>query len=120
MRRTILLLLLCAVLTLAAGCHDPGETKDAGAAALPEAGDAELSELTAEEKIERARELIDAPIDDLYQAIGKPGSSAYASSCLGEGDDGELYYDGFTVYTYRDTDGSESVYDVMPASGPES
>ena len=30
-------------------------------------------------------------------------------SCLGEGEDGNLYYDGFTVYTYRDVDGSETV-----------
>ena len=28
--------------------------------------------------------------------------------------DGELYYDGFTVYTYRDPYGTENVYDVMP------
>ena len=26
---------------------------------------------------------------------------------------------GFTVYTYRDTDGSESVYDVMEAPSTE-
>ena len=29
--------------------------------------------------------------------------------CLGEGEDGNLYYDGFTVYTYRDVDGTEVV-----------
>ena len=47
-------------------------------------------------------------------AIGEPDNSSYASSCLGPGEDGELYYDGFTVYTYRDPDGTENVYDVMP------
>ena len=31
-----------------------------------------------------------------------------ARSCLGDGDDGNLYYEGFTVYTYRE-DGEETV-----------
>ena len=53
-------------------------------------------------------------IGDLHLAIGEPDNSSYASSCLGPGEDGELYYDGFTVYTYRDPDGTENVYDVMP------
>ncbi len=49
----------------------------------------------------------------LAAAIGQPSSKSYASSCLGEGEDGEWYYDGFTVYTYRDTSGAETVQDVM-------
>lgn len=48
-------------------------------------------------------------MEDLIAAIGEPESSDYAPSCLGEGEDGNLYYDGFTVYTYRDTDGQETV-----------
>lgn len=63
--------------------------------------------------LEQAQALIDSDVSALYEAIGEPYDSMYASSCLGEGEDGELYYDGFTVYTYRDTDGSESIYDVM-------
>lgn len=63
--------------------------------------------------LEQAQALIDSDVTALYEAIGQPNGSMYASSCLGEGEDGELYYDGFTVYTYRDTDGSESIYDVM-------
>ncbi len=63
--------------------------------------------------LEQAQALIDSDVEALYEAIGEPNDSLYASSCLGEGEDGELYYDGFTVYTYRDTDGSESIYDVM-------
>ena len=47
-------------------------------------------------------------------ALTTAQESSYASSCLGPGEDGELYYDGFTVYTYRDPDGTENVYDVMP------
>ena len=45
--------------------------------------------------------------------IGKPNNESYASSCLGDGEDGELSYDGFTVYTYRAPDGAETVYDVI-------
>ena len=48
-------------------------------------------------------------MDELIAAIGEPNSSDYAPSCLGEGEDGNLYYDGFTVYTYRDTSGAETV-----------
>lgn len=138
MKRSILLLLLCALLALAVGCgnQDTTDTQEpAGTtadSAAPEAADtveetsdptkaddgaAEDAVPTVEEQIELVQGLIDAPVDELYAAIGQPSDSAYASSCLGEGEDGELYYDGFTVYTYRDTDGSESVYDVMPASG---
>ncbi len=61
-----------------------------------------------------AQEMIGEDISALTAAIGEPDDSSYASSCLGPGEDGELYYDGFTVYTYRDPDGTENVYDVMP------
>ena len=47
----------------------------------------------------------------LISALGQPGSTDYASSCLGEGEDGELRYDGFTVYTYREN-GTETVQAV--------
>ncbi len=47
----------------------------------------------------------------LIAAIGSPLSSDYSSSCLGDGEDGELHYDGFTVYTYREN-GQERVEDV--------
>ncbi|MCD8087994.1 MAG: hypothetical protein LUE22_05345 [Oscillospiraceae bacterium] len=49
----------------------------------------------------------------LASAIGQPNSKSYSSSCIGDGEDGEWYYDGFTVYTYRDTDGTETVEDVF-------
>ena len=50
---------------------------------------------------------------ELAAAIGQPNSTEYASSCIGDGEDGIWYYDGFTVYTYRGTDGSERVEDVF-------
>lgn len=49
----------------------------------------------------------------LVAAIGQPNSKTYATSCIGDGDDGEWYYPGFTVYTYRDPNGSERVEDVL-------
>lgn len=58
-----------------------------------------------------AASLIGEDISVLYDAIGYPQSSDYAPSCLGDGDDGNLYYDGFIVYTYREG-GSETVYYV--------
>ena len=50
--------------------------------------------------------------DGLIAAIGSPISSSYAPSCLGPGEDGELIYNGFTVYTYREN-GVETVEDVL-------
>ena len=62
---------------------------------------------------ETAQQMIGEPVSSLTEAIGEPKNASYASSCLGDGEDGELSYDGFTVYTYRAPDGAETVYDVM-------
>lgn len=52
-------------------------------------------------------------VEELIALIGEPQSSDYAPSCLnpGVGEDGNLYYEGFTVYTYKE-DGVEEVVDV--------
>lgn len=71
---------------------------------------------SSEEKIETALTFIGKPTADLLDAIGQPNKISYSSSCLGDGQDGELYYDTFTVYVYRDTDGTETVYDVISLS----
>lgn len=63
--------------------------------------------------LETAQQMIGEPVSSLTEAIGEPKNASYASSCLGDGEDGELTYDGFTVYTYRAPDGAETVYDVM-------
>ncbi len=61
---------------------------------------------------ELAESCIDKPIAELYELIGEPESLDYAPSCMGEGgEDGNLYYDGFIVYTYRQGD-TETVYFV--------
>lgn len=59
-----------------------------------------------------AQAYIGKSVSSLIAAIGSPKGSDYAPSCLGEGEDGELFYDGFTVYTYR-ADGKETVEDVV-------
>ena len=64
--------------------------------------------MSAEEKKAIAEGYIDQSVEDLIAVIGQPESSDYAPSCLGDGDDGNLYYDGFIVYTYRE-DGTETV-----------
>lgn len=73
-------------------------------AAEPSAPDADLKEL--------AMTFIDKSVEELIAAIGEPTGSDYAPSCLGSGEDGELFYDGFSVYTYREGD-TETVTDVL-------
>ena len=121
---TCLLLALTLLFGLAACGEEPAEVTEEPAAgsaepaaepsAAPEASEApaEESEAPAEEEpspLEAAKAFEGAPLEDLIAAVGEPLSSDYAPSCLGEGEDGNLYYDGFTVYTYRDTDGQETV-----------
>ncbi|MBQ3481829.1 MAG: hypothetical protein IJH48_05760 [Oscillospiraceae bacterium] len=62
---------------------------------------------------ETARSLIGEEVTALYDAIGEPADASYAPSCLkpGQGEDGALYYDGFTVATYREGE-TEIVWDV--------
>ena len=62
--------------------------------------------------MEIAQTYIDCEAEDLIAEIGEPLESDYASSCLGPGMDGNLVYDGFTVYTYKEG-GSEIVRVVL-------
>ena len=127
-----LIMLLCAALALSlAACGEAGTEETAPVSEPASEETAPVSEPAAEETapatepaaeetapadepegeslLETAKTFEGAPVEDLIAAIGEPESSDYAPSCLGEGEDGNLYYDGFTVYTYRDTDGSETV-----------
>lgn len=95
----------------------PTEAPEAGSGAEPtpdaapepsaEPGPAD-SDLSAEEAKAIALLYVDAPVEDLIARIGEPLSADYAPSCLGEGEDGNLYYDGFIVYTYLEN-GVETV-----------
>ena len=61
---------------------------------------------------EAALAFVGRPASELVAALGAPSSTAYAPSCLGSGEDGEWFYDGFTVYTYREGD-VETIQDVL-------
>ena len=67
--------------------------------------------LTDEEALAAAMEYIGRPVDELIAVIGEPEDRDYAPSCMGDGEDGNLYYGGFIVYTYREN-GEETVQDV--------
>ena len=57
-----------------------------------------------------ANSLTGQDVSALYNAIGYPNSSSYSASCLVlDGEDGLLYYSGFTVATARYSDGSEVI-----------
>ena len=116
-----LIMLLCAALALSlAACGEAGTEETAPVSEPASEETAPATEPAAEETapadepegeslLETAKTFEGAPVEDLIAAIGEPESSDYAPSCLGEGEDGNLYYDGFTVYTYRDTSGAETV-----------
>lgn len=59
-------------------------------------------ETTKENKKATARKYVGKSVSSLISAIGSPKSRTYADSCLGSGQDGQLKYDGFTVYTYKE------------------
>ena len=65
-----------------------------------------------EEMFNKAKALEGEDIRELYDAIGMPDSAEeYTSSCMGDGEDGQLHYPGFDVFTYREK-GEEIVYIV--------
>ena len=97
----------------------PAETPAPSAepvATLPDASlvrDTKASPSPSEALFELAKSYVDKPLAELQAEIGEPVSSNYVSSCLiPGGEDGELHYDGFTVYTVKSSD-SETVQDVI-------
>ena len=73
---------------------------------------AEEAEPEVNEDKALAESMIGEEVSKLIEAIGEPESADYAGSCLGPGEDGELHYDGFTVYTYKEGD-SEIIQNVL-------
>lgn len=53
---------------------------------------------------DKAKTFINKPVSELYKAIGNPSNAAYLPSCIGNGEDGTLFYNGFTVTTYKEGD----------------
>ena len=76
--------------------------------------DQQIASLSAElEEEKRLNDELRSKVEDLIARLGEPLDRAYSSSCLVQGgQDGVLYYDGFTVYTLVQPDGTETVYDV--------
>lgn len=97
------------------------ETVSEASSAVSEAASEKPAESKAESKaetapaetasLETALKYVGKDVSKLYAAIGKPNSSEYASSCIGDGEDGLLYYNDFTVTTYREN-GKETVQDA--------
>ena len=50
-------------------------------------------------------------LSDFTAEYGQPNSSSYSDSCLGDGQDGEHHYNGYTVYTYTEN-GEEKIQGV--------
>lgn len=109
MKRLMIFLLACFLLASLCACG-PKEATPTQTNPTVESTDAAPTQ-SVEERKALAEGCIDKPVEELYKLIGEPNSSDYAPSCMGDGEDGNLYYDGFIVYTYREGD-EESVYFV--------
>ena len=96
----------------AAPTQAPAAETLAPAQAATEAPAEQTKDVT--EIVEAIRAMIGQPVQDLYDFIGEPtGGTDYGPSCLVTGgQDGQLFYDGFCVYTLVKPDGSESIYDI--------
>lgn len=106
-----------------ASADEPAAGEAAEAAIDPAAGEAvteaegepeteeEKEAMTPEEALAAAMDYIGRPVSELIALIGEPDDRDYAPSCMGDGEDGNLYYSGFTVYTYRENE-EETVQDV--------
>ena len=121
MKRNLILSVLCLICALLLiGCGNaspadvpapsqPAETA-APSAALP---DANLEPVGEPTPFEIAQGFIDHPLEELVAAIGEPLSSVCGPSCLiPGGQDGQLQYDGFWIYSVKDGE-METVKDVL-------
>lgn len=126
-KNLILMLLVAAMLFSLCACGSSEEKPANMESVLPGAeSGAEASEAEEEAQSSPAQEaepevnedkalaesMIGEEVSKLIEAIGEPESADYAGSCLGPGEDGELHYDGFTVYTYKEGD-SEIIQNVL-------
>ena len=134
MKKVSVLLLILAMLLSLAACGSnaansvdedapvltaelPGASQKAPAAEPTEAPQATAAPAKEEksekdETIERVLKMKGQPVADLIELLGEPLSREYSSSCLIDGgQDGQLIYDGFIVYTLVQKDGTETIYD---------
>lgn len=71
---------------------------------LPESTNNSATQTVEESLKDKAMTCLDKSVEELFALVGEPESSEYGPSCLGPGEDGCLYYEGFTVYTYKEGD----------------
>ena len=102
----LLLLSLCAC-----GENPQGQTQPQTQATQPSETESQPTQATEAPTQTTAADLralaescVDKPVAELYALIGQPESAEYAPSCLGDGEDGNLNYEDFIVYTYREGD----------------
>lgn len=114
--KRVICLLLCLLIVLAlCACGSAKESEKpadmqsslpvtAAAEEEPAESEAPVSDeaAAAQEAVQKALKLKNRPVSELYDAIGEPESEDAAPSCMGPGEDVNLYYDGFTVYTYKE------------------
>lgn len=121
MKRNLILsvlCLICALLLIGCGNASPAEvpaTSLPAETAIPSAAlpDANLEPVAEPTPFEIAQGFIDHPLEELIAAIGEPLSSVYGPSCLiPGGQDGQLQYDGFWIYSVKDGE-METVKDVL-------
>lgn len=112
MKKLMLMILGCTLFVSLCACGKvQQETPTTATSASAPTTAEDPTEATQPNPMQLAKECIGKPVSELYDRIGYPNSSDYAPSCMGDGEDGNLYYDGFIVYTYREGD-TESVYYV--------
>ena len=123
LRRTLSLLICLALVLSLCACGSNSQAPENMQSTLPGSGPVSAGEVEetggeqvslppqASEALKAAQALIGKDLKELVAAFGEPDSSDYAPSCLGTGEDGELHYPEFTVYTYK-VNGTETIQDV--------
>ena len=101
-----IVLLACLVSLSLSACVMGAEEKNEDANIKPSETETQSTETqtNTEDLKALAESCIDKSVQELYALVGEPDSSEYVPSCLGSGEDGNLYYADFTVYTYREGD----------------
>lgn len=112
-KRTLIAMLAMALMLILCACGGSSDNSAAPTQIPAQSTPAPTPEATpAADPFTVAQEYVDRDVSELIAVIGEPMDSSYASSCVGPGEDGELYYEGFTVYTYREGD-SETVQVIL-------
>ena len=122
MKRILAIALLAVMILSGCGGEQPATTPETETTAPQQTTEAPTETTTeapsettgeaAQDKKALAESCIDKSVEELYALIGQPNSSDYAPSCAGEegAEDGNLYYDGFTVYTLKQGDSETVVF----------